>query len=193
MELPNTIIYRMTKPPITIPDEETLIKGDACLYLQIPWQTPDSIFFLDSQLTKDDVVVEIGAGGSTLFLAHRCKTVWCIETNESRANKVLKDLERNDLDNVTIMVVERNDVINWAESLATKATVISVDPQGDHNRSAILNQLLRGNPRMIVLDNYAHEGIFPDHYNKDWSVHYNVFDFNHPRWAGAGTRILIRK
>ena len=48
---------------------------------------------------------------------------------------------------------------------------------------------------MVILDNYGHEGLFPGHWDKEniMGEGWDVFNFNHDRWAGGGTKIYIKK
>lgn len=45
--------------------------GDKCVENRIPWMVPAAIYALDRFITKEDTVLEIGSGGSTLFFSDR--------------------------------------------------------------------------------------------------------------------------
>ena len=67
--------------------------GTKCLENGVPWQVPDSIYKEDILLQNDDVVLEMGTGGSTIFLATRCKKVIAVETNFKWYQEVLKKIQ----------------------------------------------------------------------------------------------------
>ena len=45
--------------------------GTECLKNGVPWQVPHSIYKEDEYCGSDDMVLEFGAGGSTIFFARR--------------------------------------------------------------------------------------------------------------------------
>ena len=65
--------------------EDELVEGKHCLDLEIPWMVPEAVYKLDEVLKKTDRVVEIGAGGSTLFFLSRCESVLAIESSQEWA------------------------------------------------------------------------------------------------------------
>lgn len=185
---------------VNIPSDEELIEGSTCLELGIPWMTRGAILKLDDILTKEDVVLEIGCGGSTLFFGSRCAGVSVIETSPEWGMKVVKAVKEKGLTNVVYNMIEEEEyIVKLIKTSDTSGiTVFSVDPQGGYNRSKILEAFLdKGispSLRIIVLDNYAHEGIFPNHYNRVMAMWYGwkCFEFNHSRWAGSGTMIYLK-
>ncbi|PWT75786.1 MAG: hypothetical protein C5B59_08000 [Bacteroidetes bacterium] len=196
-------VTKQYKPEIP-ENEEDLVSGKFCITNEIPWFTPGAIMHLDRVLTKDDVVLEIGAGGSTLFFGRRCKKVIAIESNMKWAqelNMMLAGEKNSDMDIRLIAVNSIPELHARIKELdLSEVTVISVDPQGDMNRSLILMTIFEKgvskNLRMVVLDNYGHKGIFPYHHEvaryKFNSVLWNIYDYDHPRWAGNGTRIIVK-
>lgn len=185
--------------PIKIPLD--FVEGTECLANEVPWQVPDSIFKEDEVLDEKDFVLEVGTGGSTLFFARRCD-VMAIETSQEWGKVVMQALHSQETSNFVLyeVIPNEDDICARIELMNTsKVSVFSVDTQGGYNRSRILNAFLsKGiSPalKMIVLDNYSHEGLFPDHHDKlvidstDWEV----FTYNHERWAGSGTRLYIKK
>ena len=88
-------------------------------------------------------------------------------------------------------------LFEWFADL-NKINVLSIDPQGGMNRSFLLNYFLSKptkNLRVIILDNYAHSELFPHHYDKGnfMGNEWEMFTYDHPRWAGAGTKIFVKK
>jgi hypothetical protein len=159
-----------------------------------------AIHKLDETLTKEDVVLEIGCGGSTLFYGSRCAGVSVIETSPEWGMKVVASVREKGLTNVVYNMIEEEEyIVKLIETSDTSGiTVFSVDPQGGYNRSKILNAFLNkgisSNLRMIILDNYAHPGEFPLHHDEILYLGegWEHFDYNHDRWAGSGTRIYLK-
>jgi len=187
---------------VKIPEGEDLVNGSKCLEYEIPWMTPGSIHKLNESLNENDIVLEIGTGGSTLFFAQRCKKVIAIETQNSWASTIRAKISEKELLNIIYVVLPtEKDICDFITDLNTDdVTVISVDPEGDgFDRSKILNALLdKGiseNLRMIVLDNYSHERLFTLHHDKNVMDYPNweSFSYDHERWAGSGTRIYLKK
>lgn len=58
-----------------------VINGRPPLDLEVPWFSYAAIDFLDGFLLSEMSVFEYGSGGSTLFFAQRCKSVYAIEDN----------------------------------------------------------------------------------------------------------------
>lgn len=179
-----------------------IVDGSECLYLGVPWQTPESIYKEADSLSKEDVVLEVGSGGSTIFFTRRCKYVTSIETKFEWMQKVSASLvSKEQTGNLFyIYMPEEDGICEVIRDMDTSnVTVFSVDTEGNYNRSKILNEFLSKGVsaalRMLIVDNYAHEGLFPDHWDKDnfMGDGWEVFTFTHDRWAGAGTRLYIKK
>jgi hypothetical protein len=176
-------------------------KGTRCLENGVPWQTPASIYKEAENLTKDDIALELGTGGSTIFLARRCKHVIAVETNAKWAKLVQNRLEQLGITNVTYHVIsEHSKVKKFLENLdSNEITLFSVDTGDGYNRSKFVNIFLdKGiseNLRLIVADNYGCKTLFPSHYNTEIvsSEEWETFAYNDPLWRGKGTKIYIRK
>lgn len=185
--------------PLNYPNDP--VEGFEHLELGFPWIVVESAEKLNEGLNDKDVVLEVGTGGSTIFYAQRCKEVIAIETSKDWGDKVYDKMERSNIENVSYLVIpNEEDILSNIKNLKTdNVTVFSVDTQGGYGRSAILNAFLEKgispNLRMIVLDNYGHEGLFPDHYDKEnfMGEDWEVVTYKHERWAGFGTRIYIKK
>lgn len=70
-----------------------VINGKSPLDLEIPWFAYAAIDFLDGFLRPSMKVCEYGSGGSTLFFARRCASVFSIEDNPKWYELVQKRLE----------------------------------------------------------------------------------------------------
>lgn len=184
---------------VKIPDN--LFEGKECLPYGVPWQTEGSIHKENENITNEDIAFELGTGGSTIFLARRCKHVIAVETSHEWSKDVVAALDNDGLENVTYKVLpDEADIIAFIKDFDTSPiTIFSVDTQGGYGRSAMLDAFLsKGvspNLKMIVLDNYGHEGLFPNHWDKDnfMGENWDVFTYPHERWAGGGSRLYIKK
>ncbi len=187
-------------------DDEIIIQSDywegsKCLENGVPYQVPASIYKEAEHCYNDDVVLELGSGGSTIFFAKRCKHVTAIETDENWANLMMDKLNELNLKNVDLIYIKnQNEIEVFLQNLNTDdITVFSVDTSNGYNRSAFVNQFfahgISKKLRMIVLDNYGNHELFPDHYNKE-VVDSNEWDFyvyDDWRWSGNGTKLCVKK
>ncbi|MBF6597701.1 MAG: hypothetical protein ITF98_05680 [Fermentimonas sp.] len=87
--------------------------GKTTLSLGLPWMTYDAIDFLKEITSAEKNVFEWGSGGSTLFLATRCKHVITIE-HDKEWSKILKEkLNKLDIENVTLQEIEGERIDNF--------------------------------------------------------------------------------
>ena len=72
----------------------------------LPWLPFGLIEWLDVYLKPDMTVFEFGSGGSTIFMAQRVKTLISVEHNRAWYQKVLPELQKRGLLNVTYLLRE---------------------------------------------------------------------------------------
>jgi predicted O-methyltransferase YrrM len=65
-----------------------------------PWIATDAIPFLNSIITKDSVVIEIGSGGSTIWFAKRARKVISYEDNIQYYNDITAMIHAEGLSNI---------------------------------------------------------------------------------------------
>jgi len=65
-----------------------------------PWIATKAIPFLNSVITKDSVVIELGSGGSTIWFAKRARKVISYEDNIQYYNDVTAMIHAEGLSNV---------------------------------------------------------------------------------------------
>jgi 16S rRNA A1518/A1519 N6-dimethyltransferase RsmA/KsgA/DIM1 with predicted DNA glycosylase/AP lyase activity len=188
------------KETIKIPDNYWT--GDRCLENGVPWMVPGAIYELDNMLLPSDYIVEFGSGGSTRFFAERCRHVLSVETDSTWFEKVQSSLAQHEIANVFFCCVLENSITSALSWLRFDLmSVLVVDTVHGFDRSEILNKALfsTNNIRMIVLDNYASESLFPQHFN--WSDQqffdvlgddWNILVFDDEKWHGDGTKILVK-
>lgn len=173
--------------------------GSECLTNGVPWQTPGSIHKEDMLLRKDDIALEMGTGGSTIFLSRRCKKVIAVETNFEWYQEVYKKIGVLGLTNVHLVYLPTQEKLeNFILNCEENITVFSVDTVHGYNRSRQLDCFLKINRkknllRLLILDNYGAPELFPDHFEHPEilpkSYGWDCFTFNDPHWYGCGTRL----
>jgi len=185
--------------------EENWWEGKHCLSNHTPWLVPEAVYTLDRYINKDDIVVECGTGGSTLFFAERCHYVTAVETCDEWGTKVLNELIHSDITNITYNILsQEQDILKYFEILdKSNVTIISVDTIEGFNRSQIFELLLckyLHSLKTLVMDNYAAPSLWPGHYNLSagdmlerlgtaWKC--ETFDDTHS--YGSGTRIFTKE
>lgn len=175
--------------------------GTKCLENGVPWQVPGSIFKEDEHCRDEDVVLELGSGGSTIFFAKRCKNVISIETDPSWAAVVSNRLNELDIKNVTLLCMPKAEEIkSFLRNLDVEyINIFSVDTVHGYNRSAFVHEFLSHGVsdqlHMIVMDNYGDSSLFPSHYTSEiiYSNEWETYTYDDLKWCGNGTKLYIRK
>lgn len=180
--------------------QEDYWTGSECLANEVPWVVPKAVYFIDSLCKPHDSVLDIGTGGSTIFYARRCLFVRGIETNPEWFSKVRCALYEKGISHVTYELIEKQEAIEASLRLLAPLNIISVDSVHGYNRSVFLDIALTLNPEVLILDNYACDVLFPQHYNKSLEemialcpgIFWQGKDFDDSHWVGNGTRVLWR-
>ena len=74
-----------------------------------PWMAPSAVTVLEDEIIKPDFIAfEWGSGGSTLWLAHRCKSVVTIEHDLGWFGKVSADLDNCKVEHVEMHYVPKD-------------------------------------------------------------------------------------
>ncbi len=89
--------------------------GGSALDRELPWMTYDAIDFLGSICAPDSVVFEWGSGGSTLFLAKRCRHVTSVEHDAKWSCYLRERLETLGVDNVDYKEIPGEGIADWEE------------------------------------------------------------------------------
>jgi len=172
---------------------------------ECPWMVPEAINFLSNNLKKDWSVLEVGAGGSSIFFGRRCRTVTALENSEPYYKTLLSALsEKNGTENIELRYVATEEILQELENLNDKYDVISID-HGVHkpSRSDCLDTVLnKWSGAMFIFDNWSKKPAWPKHHKLSTDqlkerhpafIDCDFFDFTHNKWAGSGTRIAINK
>lgn len=186
--------------------QEDYWTGTECLENEVPWFVPDSIYYLSNMCDSDDVVLDLGSGGSTFFFAKRCKQVISIETNFQWFQKMKKKLCDNNVSNVVVLYLQNQaEIESLLKSFSEKYFNIAlVDTVHGFDRSMFIDIIANKINKMFVLNNYSSHRLLPSHFDKTKdqivdkcfgqnSEHWFVKDFNDIKWTGSGTRVMCKK
>lgn len=177
--------------------------GEDCLKNGVPWMVPGAVYELDVMLNDKDFVLEVGSGGSTIFFAQRCREVTSLETDSNWFEQVQNALKNKSLKNVNhVLSTTQESLCNLIQLFPLEqATILVVDTVHGYNRSQLLDLALSKCPklRIIVLDNYFEEELYPIHFNWKDENFYSILDgkwrsiiFDDPMWCGRGTKIFLK-
>lgn len=147
--------------------------------------------------------VEFGCGGSTLFLARRCKHVLSFETKENWKKRMDEQLKEKNITNVELrMYSNKEDLFDQIEKLKSDIGCVLIDNDWKiARRDDIFFKVipkLRKDKAVIIFDNYASTGCFPklDHHTPQQIIDEYLGegwigeDFDSTFWGGAGTRVF---
>jgi predicted O-methyltransferase YrrM len=87
---------------------------------ELPWLTKDSIYIIENLISKQDNMLEFGAGRSTVWFSTRVDKLTSIETDKEWYVKVSK--ETKDLDQIEIFhLTKESEFINFIKQLEDKS------------------------------------------------------------------------
>jgi predicted O-methyltransferase YrrM len=125
-----------------------------------PWLTPGAIEFLETVINEESVVVETGAGGSTIWLAARVAKVTTYEHNPLWARLVRRELVRRRLSNVRLVLDPEYPATGLGHHPARSVDLLLVDGRG--RCLSIRTGLPAVRPRgWVFLDNSERERYAP--------------------------------
>ena len=78
-----------------------------------PWMSQQEINTIIKHLNSDDIMLEYGCGGSTVFFCDYVKEYYSIEHNRSWYQKMLKQKKKN----TTLFYVDRNEITSESERI----------------------------------------------------------------------------
>lgn len=159
-----------------------------------PWLTPGAVLYLVNHLKSSFAVLEIGAGGSTVFFASRCKSVISVESNETWQKAVSDELGKRRLNNAEIFLRTDQSAIEEfvCERRDEEFDCILVDPKTSFDRSRLV-RLCRPKLKqrgLLIVDNFAivDSEVHAETKYLGWHSYYHV----DPYWSGRGTSIHIK-
>lgn len=171
--------------------------GTETIATRTPWLVPQAILALDRWLKPTDTVLELGAGGSTLFFADRCKRVVTFEKPGIYCDVVAAAIKKEQLTQVELHVVSSEaEVLEILAYTYTGNMFSVIMPDWDEARDFLYDGLegIVSTDCLYVLDNYAAHNLFPL-YGEDLPstlmhepMGQVVYDDKH--WYGKGTKLV---
>ena len=192
---------------ICIPDEYWT--GENTVKYQIPYLTPSSIYRLDELLKPSFVVMEFGAGGSTLFFAKRCMKVISVESSQNWIHSLTNEAKTLNLGNVQFYNYTKKELLfeflKTIENNSLDVLLIDTDDYGYtdldcDNISAQTESRSRDILTELALPKLKQSGIYIlDNYDRPWyktsmdTEVWTVEKYDDPHWEGKGTLLAYRK
>lgn len=159
-----------------------------------PWLTPGAVQYLVNHLQRSFTVLEIGAGGSTVFFARRCQSVLSLESDEMWREAVTSELGKRGFNNAEIVLTTDQAAIEeFVRGRQDEGfDVILVDPKAGFDRGRLI-RLCRPKlkPRgLMIVDNFAivDSEVHLETKRLGWHSYYYV----DPYWSGRGTSVHIK-
>ncbi len=88
---------------------------------QTPWLGFRAIKVIEKLLKPDSTVLEFGAGMSSVWLAHRCKSLVSIETDSAWFKKCKRLFDQHALRNVDLRLIPNDSAYPACENLSNKS------------------------------------------------------------------------
>lgn len=170
------------------------LRGQYTLEIGYPWLTLGAVSALERLVSPEHRVLELGAGGSTVFFARRCALVASFETNPEWAEKIIAALDGNE--NVHVTCAPLKEMKAHISVLADESFDIMLVDHADPTTRRKINRRDLAQftlPKLrrdgwLVIDNYSEYGM--DQFDL-WG--WDVWTFDDMRHTGRGTRICRRR
>ena len=120
--------------------------------LRLPWISWPAIRFLRNSLRKRDVVLEWGAGGSTLFFLDIGCYVTTIESSAEWLEKVRSSIRSDGMSRWKPVLVMERDQYLFASDLVERPDLILVDGLHELRIECVRRLIARELPGLLVLD-----------------------------------------
>jgi predicted O-methyltransferase YrrM len=149
---------------------------------------------MEETVKADWNVCELGAGGSTVFLAKRTKFVLSIETNSAWAERVRERLREESLTNVNLIVCgSQAECVAEVQKIRSKSldfALVDSDPKVTDRRELLKNCLTKVKiGGYILLDNFAAFGTQDsDNFMRTWES----TEMPDLQWEGVGSKVYRR-
>lgn len=193
----------MNNPPVQVP-EDYVNPGLTTLDLEFPWIVPDSAHLLNEYVKSHHRVLDLGSGGSTMFYARRCQHVHAVETIRDYYDIVCDKIAEKGLGHkISYHYVPATELVDYISALPDRSfDIVGVDTMRGTSRSSLFHAMLpKWCGSIIVMDNWAHKGLWPDHARltvsqlseKHGLNDYDIHEFTDPGWKGRGTRLVIKQ
>lgn len=149
----------------------------------LPWIEPGAIELLDKVINKDSMILEVGAGSSTIWFARKAKFVLSFEHNKLWHVLVRDELVRRDINNV-ILKHEPNYPKKGLSKIEGKFDVVFIDGPTEGRNSPIETGIKHIKPGgYFVLDDAQREELYADGLELLESQGWQSWDFNKPGYV----------
>ena len=171
-----------------IPDYETFYRGEQTVEIGYPWLTFGAIMMLekilgDSRGTFN--ILEMGAGGSTIFFEKRCRRLLSLEDDRAWVKKLRRRVRS---DHVQIRYKRCHQFVRIIQAEPNRSFDIILADFGSGGAAYVKRQMLLdvSIPKLkiggwLILDNYQHLSF-------DYTTGWDVYTFDMLRYSGRGTR-----
>lgn len=163
-------------------------EGTRTLELEIPWYTPEAIVSLDLYCKPHHRVLEFGGGGSTLFMARRCREVLCIESLPQWEENIRNACRDKGLQNK--VEVRHGMTIQDFQYIVGKRRfdIALIDCVNIDRRDALAFALTVTGPGLVVIDN--HDATYCAGINLLLESYPKQTNYDDCHWVGGGTRVV---
>jgi predicted O-methyltransferase YrrM len=164
----------------------TFYRGQETLKKGYPWLTFGAILILERLLRHPFDVLELGSGGSTVFFAHRARSIVSLEHDPGWYKRVKKRL--NGATNVTQVCKPFPELLEYIQSLPDESFGMVLSDLGSsykdrlESTNACVPKLKKGG--WLIIDNYLCYPLC----NFDYTG-FEVFTFDDFQYSGWGTKI----
>jgi len=170
-----------------IPDRTTFYRGEKTLTIGYPWLTFGAIMALE-QILKDEKyagkILEMGAGGSTIFFSKQCKELLSLEHDMNWAMRVSeKLLVGSPAEIICKPIKDLVEIIKSKEDGYYNLILADGGPDY-HSRELMMRASVPKLKRMgwLIIDNYANMDF-------DYTTGWDVYTYDMFRYSGRGTRL----
>jgi len=146
----------------------------------MPWLEFGAIEFLDKVITKDSMILEVGAGSSTIWFAMKAKFVLSFEHNELWYVLVRDELAHKELTNVEFRY-EPDYPKNGLPEIEGKFDIVLIDGPTEGRNSPIETGIKHAKPGgYFVLDDSQREELYAEGLELLEKQGWQKWDFNVP-------------
>jgi hypothetical protein len=170
-----------------LPMRRNFLHGFKVVEVGCPWLTYGAIIALEHIVRHPFVILEIGAGGSTIFFSRRGKTVKCLENRQEWIDRIRAKVP--DPSNITFVSGSLNELLEIVKKEPNDyydLVMVDTNPKDRAIYEEASKKVKKGG--YLVLNNYGAREYRGFNY-RGW----DTYDFDDIKWYGRGTRISIKR
>jgi hypothetical protein len=142
-----------------------------------PWFTPGALAEIREWDLGNKVVLEWGAGASTLWWARRCREVFAIEADSDWHRRIADEVASGRLQNVALSYRPANEIGPLYEDVPAGCTPDIVVIDGAHRLSCLRKALSLPRPLTLIFDNWQQDNAFMSPAARKMMLPYNGKSF----------------